>query len=567
MKKTIYTKYLIVGGGPAGLQMGYFMEKNKKDYVILEKSSTAGSFFKTQPIHRTLLSINKKNNFFEEEEFNWRHDWNSLLCEDKEMRFTKYTDEIFPNADVLTDYLEDFQSFHKLNINFDTEVKKICKKDDGQFLVMTTSDVCYQCEVLLLGLGAVKMMIPEDIEGIELTTAYDEQSIDLEKYKNKRVAIIGTGNSAFETANYLSPVAGFVHVLGRTPPRFAWDTHFVGDVRAVNNDIFDMYQLKSMHAVLNPRIKKITQLAHGTLQTHHEYDYPESIIPGTLKLTREYDFIIRCTGWTWVEESLFAPEVTPDTKANGKYPLMNTTWGSKNISNMYFIGGAMQGNDRKSASGFIHGFRYNIRTLYHLLDEKYDSLPYPVEHFKPFDWEMFLTSLYDRLSVSPALFQLYGTLGDLLVFSKDKSEATLRKELPVNYMKNVIPEDQHALVITLEFGFHHYSGSSLELLGPSDPNDTKRAAFLHPVIRHYYYGKMEEFHFGDSLLARWDMPHGKGGAVISYHLDFQKWVKKMVGLNISIPKPIEGGPFHKWTTDEPDSKKFSVPKVPETMVE
>lgn len=546
MSKITRTKYLILGAGPAGLQMGYFMDKGQQDYVIIEKASTAGSFYKSQPVHRSLLSINKKNNFFEEEEFNERQDWNSLLCADKEMKFPNYSDDMFPNADDLVRYLEDFSAFYKLNIHFDTEALHIEKDANNHFKVTTVSGDIYQSEVLLLGLGAVSTVTPDNIEGIELTTPYEEQSINLDDYKNKRVAIIGSGNSAFETANYLSSVAGFVHVLCRTPPKFAWETHFTGDIRAVNNDIFDMYQLKSLHAVLNPNIKKVSRLPNGNLQTHHEYDYPKSKVPGTLKLTREYDHIIRCTGWRWVNQSLFSTDIIPETKINGKYPVMNETWESVNVDDMFFIGAAMQGNDRKSASGFIHGFRYNIRTLYYLLVEKYESVPYPSIEYKPFIWEEYVAELYDRLSMSAALYQLFGTMGDLLVFSEDKTEAKLYKELPMSYMPKVLPKKQHVLSISLEFGFHHYSESSLSFLGPSDPNNTEKAAFLHPVIRHYYDGKMEEFHFGDSLLARWDLPHGDGGAVVSYHLDFQKWIKKMIGLDIDIPQGVEGGPFHKW---------------------
>ena len=77
-------KYLIVGAGGAGLQMGYFLNKAGLDYIILEKNETAGSFFRTHPVHGRLISINKKHNFFEEEEFNMRHDWNSLISEEEE---------------------------------------------------------------------------------------------------------------------------------------------------------------------------------------------------------------------------------------------------------------------------------------------------------------------------------------------------------------------------------------------------------------------------------------------------------------------------------------------------
>lgn len=34
--------YCVVGAGPAGLQIGYFLHKAHRNYVILEKSSSAG---------------------------------------------------------------------------------------------------------------------------------------------------------------------------------------------------------------------------------------------------------------------------------------------------------------------------------------------------------------------------------------------------------------------------------------------------------------------------------------------------------------------------------------------
>ena len=43
--------YIIIGSGPAGLQAGYYLEKFNKDYLILEKSNSNGSFFKKYPIH------------------------------------------------------------------------------------------------------------------------------------------------------------------------------------------------------------------------------------------------------------------------------------------------------------------------------------------------------------------------------------------------------------------------------------------------------------------------------------------------------------------------------------
>src|SRR5215469_3443919 len=201
---TKHYKYIILGAGPAGLQMGYFLKHNKLDYLILEKSTQAGAFFKKYPKHRTMISINKKYNFFDEEEFNWRHDWNSLLSEDPDMRFTRYTDDLFPSADDYCRYLNDFAARFDLRIRYGTEVIRISRPEGDSFKLSTATSEEFSCEVLLLALGTIEPMIPDQIDGIGLATGYEDQTLDLEAYRNKRVAIIGQGNSAFETAKHIA---------------------------------------------------------------------------------------------------------------------------------------------------------------------------------------------------------------------------------------------------------------------------------------------------------------------------------------------------------------------------
>lgn len=36
------------------------MLKEERDYVILERSPNAGSFFEANPVHRKLISLNKR---------------------------------------------------------------------------------------------------------------------------------------------------------------------------------------------------------------------------------------------------------------------------------------------------------------------------------------------------------------------------------------------------------------------------------------------------------------------------------------------------------------------------
>ena len=547
---TQFHKYIVLGAGPGGLQMGYFLQRAGRDFRILEKSRTAGSAFADKPRHGKLISINKKHNFFAEEQFNWRHDWNSLLSDDPDMRFTRYSDELFPTASRLHEYLRDYVDHFDLNISYGVTVEHIAKDATGCFVVKTRQGDEYRCQVLLNGLGTAGPRIPHDIEGIEHTLGYEDHPLDLDFYRNKRVGIIGQGNSAFETADYLAGVAAHVHVLAKHPLKFAWDTHFVGDLRAVNNNLLDMYQLKSLHAVLSPRLKKITLQTDGTLLTNHEYDFPNGAAPGTLALSREYDVIIRCTGFKWLNEGLFADDIKPASWCNGKFPSLSPMWESQNVSDLFFIGGAMQGNDSKAAAGFIHGFRYNIRTLHKLLEERYEDVPYPEEVIAPFEWNNFLNWMYSRYSLTAALFQMFGVLCDTMVFSKDMKRATLRQELPFEYARQQDYGDQHVLFFVLKFGFDKFAESAITFLGPSDPMDTNCAGFLHPVIYHLHQGEWSEFHFGDSLLVRWDRPHEAGGAVMSYHYAFQQWAEQQLGIDLKLSAPVAGGAYRRWSEEE-----------------
>ena len=79
-------QYCIVGAGPGGLQMGFFLDRAGRDYVILERANSSGAFFTRYPRHRKLISINKRHTGKTNKEFNLRHDWNSLLSDDESLQ-------------------------------------------------------------------------------------------------------------------------------------------------------------------------------------------------------------------------------------------------------------------------------------------------------------------------------------------------------------------------------------------------------------------------------------------------------------------------------------------------
>ncbi len=550
-----HVRYLVVGAGPAGLQMAYFLQSRNRDYIVFDKADQPASFFVRYPRHRTLISLNKVNNFFPESDFNWRHDWNSLLSDDPEMRLPNYTQALYPDADDLVQYMGDYARRFDLNIRFDCEVASV-ERDGSGYAVTTAAGERWTCEVLLLGTGPVSERRPTSIKGsdAEGLESYESFELNLDRYRGKRVAVVGQGNSAFETANWLAEVAAWVHVFAKDPLRLAWDTHFVGDLRSINNDVLDMFHFKALNAVLTPRLRSISRVGE-VFRTEHEYDFPESDPPGTLCLTRDYDEVIFCAGWNFVPTDLFDADEAPMTWHEGKFARLTGDWQLLDKPNCHLIGTSMQGNDRSSASGFIHGFRYNIRSLWHLLEERHEGIGYPSHDLGPFDWRTIEQRLYPRVSVSAALYQQFGTLCDVIAVSRDGTSVRWFEELPVQHLGARDFGDDRVFVLTMEYGFHKHDRPALTFTGPSDPNDPASAAFLHPVVRRLRDGELdrdaqEEFHFGDSLLGRWDMPHDAGGAVMPYHRAFARWFHRQLDRSAPEPEGPEESSYRAWSNEE-----------------
>src|SRR6202008_4008812 len=88
---------------------------------------------------------------------------------------------------------------------------------------------------------------------------YETVPVDPRDFTDQRVLIIGKGNSALETADNLIETAAVIHVAGPSSMRLAWRTHYVGHLRAVNNNFLDTYQLKSQNAILDGTVQSVAR--------------------------------------------------------------------------------------------------------------------------------------------------------------------------------------------------------------------------------------------------------------------------------------------------------------------
>jgi thioredoxin reductase len=491
--------YLIIGAGPAGLQLGYFLERAGRNYLILEAGNSPGTFFKRFPRHRQLISINKRYTGSENPEFRLRMDWNSLLSDNPDLLFTRYSDRFFPDADDLLRYLEDFAGHFGLKINYGVRVTRVSK--DRNFQVWDEQGNIYPCRRLIVAAGVTQPNIPP-IPGIERTENYTSVPVDPEAFVNQKVLVIGKGNSAFETANNLVETTSTIHVAGPGPVTMAWRTHYVGHLRAVNNNLLDTYQLKSQNAILDAYIDRIVRQPDKFLVT------ARFVRANEVQKDIAYDSVITCTGFRF-DDTIFDETCRPQMVVNNRFPALTSEWESTNVKALYFAGTLMQtrGGYRKTTSAFIHGFRYNIRALYRMLEKKYHRHPWPARQLGPTPTAL-MEAVIRRVNETSALWQQFAFLGDVIHLSPGKP-VRYYHEMPVDYVHDVVtgPEDQ-TFIITLEYGPDHDKVDPFDItinrVAQSDSENSMDSRYLHPVIRHFVGNQqVSEHHIVENLENEW----------------------------------------------------------------
>lgn len=488
--------YLILGAGPAGLQMGYYLERARRDYRILEAGDSPGTFFKAFPRHRTLISINKLHTGYDDPEVNLRWDWNSLLTEEGEgPRFTDYSERYFPPADRLVDYLGDFARRHALRIRYGARVWRVSKDDEG-FVVEDEAGRSWRARRLIVATGVSRAVVPP-IPGIELAEPYTEASKDPAHYTGQRVLILGKGNSAFETADRLIETAAILHVASPESLKMAWQTHHVGHLRALNNNFLDTYQLKCQNAVLDATVEGIRRLGDGRLAATVAYSHARG--------EREelvYDRVICCAGFRF-DGSIFDASCRPELAIEGRFPAQTSEWESVNVPGLFFAGTLTQAIDfKKAASSFIHGFRYNVRALHRLLERRYHGRELPSRAL-PATPEALAEAALARCNRSSALWQQFGFLADVVVVPEGGGEARYFEELPLAWVRERdLAAGGRCFAVTLEFGPPQANPFRIERV--PDPDRAGESHFLHPVVRRLEGGReAARVHLLENLYGEW----------------------------------------------------------------
>lgn len=92
---------------------------------------------------------------------------------------------------------------------------------------------------------------------LTLGCRYEELPETGKPFEGQRIAVLGSGNAGFETANALAVHAAYVHMWAARLPLhgvgerdkhdfLAWESRYVGNVRALNVEHLDAYLLNSL---------------------------------------------------------------------------------------------------------------------------------------------------------------------------------------------------------------------------------------------------------------------------------------------------------------------------------
>jgi putative flavoprotein involved in K+ transport len=181
-------KVVIIGGGQAGLAVGYFLLRAKIEFIILDEQDKPGGA--------------------------WLHAWDSLQLFSPASYSSlpgwlfPQTKDKYPSREEVISYLTEYEKRYAHPVQRPVKVKDI--SDYGEYLSVSTDQGEFQADVVVSCTGTWKHPnIPDypgrsDFKSVQLHSA---NYVNAEPFVKKRVLIVGGGNSGAQILSEVSKVA------------------------------------------------------------------------------------------------------------------------------------------------------------------------------------------------------------------------------------------------------------------------------------------------------------------------------------------------------------------------
>jgi thioredoxin reductase len=402
---------VVVGSGPGGLQMSYFLTRRGIRHALLSADSGPAGMFQRFPFFQRLISWTKPYAPAERGTRAYeRYDWNSLIGEEREhstllpalMDGTSY----FPSRAEMERGIALFVERTGLQVRYGCRWESTRTDDDG--FVLSTTDGEYRCRAAVFAMGMTRPWKP-DIPGLEAVPHYVETRSPKE-YTNKKIVIIGKRNSGFEIADGLLPWARQILLVSPRPARISVVTRSLAGARARYLQPYEDYVLAGGTFVLDAALDHVERndagyrvFASGT--TH----------PGDIVL--DADEVIAATGFS--TPLLDLPDLGVATFYSGRLPAQTPFWESASLPGIYFAGSVSQGSiglkkyGKTGNSAAVHGFRYNAGVLANHLAQDRFGMTLKKRSLRP---EEVVPYLLEEATTAPELYNQPSYLARVVSF-------------------------------------------------------------------------------------------------------------------------------------------------------
>jgi thioredoxin reductase len=381
---------VVVGSGPGGLQTSYCLRALGIEHVVLSADEAPGGMFQRFPLFERLISWTHAAADVEpgSREFE-AHDQNSLVADDPSLGALVATGiaegHRRPSRDEMRGALTKFAEHAALPIRYGTRWESTRLEEDAVVLVGADGEE-YRGRIAIFAVGMTEPWLPP-IPGLALEQHYVNVANDPDRYRDRRVVIVGKRNSAFEVGEAIarrglreltlvSPRPPDLGRLARSPLRPWYLTPYDEHVRGAPGRF-----------VLNASVDRVERRGDGFVV--HALD------PGRAEpLLLEADDVIAATGFEAPLRDL--PSHGVATVRDGRLPALTPFWESVTVPRLYFAGNtsdAAQGLRKHgvaSLSSMVCGFRYNARVLVRHVAEKHFGLAPERPRLEPDDVVPFL---------------------------------------------------------------------------------------------------------------------------------------------------------------------------------
>ena len=348
---------------------------------------------------------------------------------------------------------------------------------------------------LIVATGVSKAYRPP-IPGIQLADGYGDAPADPRAYAGQHVLILGKGNSGFEMADQLIETAAVIHVASPESLKFAWQTHHVGHLRALHNNLLDTYQLKCQNAVLDATVERIERRSDGRFAVQMSYSHA-----GGEREELFYDRIICCAGFQFDAE-LFDPDCRPALVIEDRFPAQTSTWESTNVPDLFFAG-TLDAVVRLQEDHLLVHPRIPLQHP-EPPPSPGGALPRPAAAVSDAGGHRGRADGRGHRAGQP---QLRPVAAVRLSVGRDRCDGRRRGPLlrgaPTTYVcESELGRAEHLYTVSLEFGPVQRNPFAIER--KPDPARAAESAFLHPVVRRYTQGQVtDQVHLLENLYGEW----------------------------------------------------------------